>query len=77
MTERHLLAYAILLLVLIGAFLLWRRSRRVRSASEPHMRIDLLGGEGEDPVKPKPLIPSTGNRDSSIIGTKSIAEAPD
>jgi ABC-type nickel/cobalt efflux system permease component RcnA len=53
MTERHLMAYAILLLVLIGAFLLWRRSRRVRRAPEPHMRIDLLGGEAEESVVPK------------------------
>jgi ABC-type nickel/cobalt efflux system permease component RcnA len=47
--ERHLIAYAILLLVLIGALLLWRRSRRVRRAPEPHMRIDLIAGDGEDP----------------------------
>ena len=53
MTERHLIAYAILLLLLIGAILLWRRSRRVRRAPEPHMRIDLLGDEGEHGAEPK------------------------
>jgi hypothetical protein len=53
MTERHLIAYAILLLILFGALVLWRRSRRVRSAPEPHMRIDLLGDEGEDPLQTK------------------------
>ena len=54
MTERHLIAYAILLLLLIGAILWWWRSRRVRGAPEPHMRIDLLSGGGEDSAKPKP-----------------------
>jgi cytochrome c-type biogenesis protein CcmH/NrfF len=53
MTERHLIAYAILLLLLlIGAVLLWRRGRRAHRVSEPHMRIDLLG-ESEEADKPK------------------------
>jgi ABC-type nickel/cobalt efflux system permease component RcnA len=51
--ERHLIAYAIVLLVLIGALLLWRRSRRVRRAPEPHLKIDLLA-EAEVPLRRKP-----------------------
>jgi hypothetical protein len=51
--ERHLIAYAILLLVLIGAVLLWRRSRRVRRAPEPHLKIDLLAA-AEEPLRRKP-----------------------
>jgi hypothetical protein len=51
--ERHLIAYAILLLVLIGILLLWRRSRRIRRAPEPHLRIDLLAESGE-PLRTKP-----------------------
>ncbi len=51
--ERHLIAYAILLLVLIGVLLLWRRSRRIRRAPEPHLKIDLLA-EAEEPLRTKP-----------------------
>jgi ABC-type nickel/cobalt efflux system permease component RcnA len=51
--ERHLIAYAILLLVLIGALIVWRRSRRVRRAPEPHLKIDLLA-EAEAPLRTKP-----------------------
>jgi LPXTG-motif cell wall-anchored protein len=54
MTERQLIAYAILLLLLLaGALLLWRRRRRGRRAPQPHMRIDLLG-EAEDGAAPRP-----------------------
>ena len=49
MTERHLIAYAILLLVIAGAAIFWRRRRRrVRRGPEPHLRIDLLGGDPDD-----------------------------
>jgi lysylphosphatidylglycerol synthetase-like protein (DUF2156 family) len=48
MTERHLIAYAILLLALLVAAVLWRRSRRVRHSPEPHLRIDLVGDDGGD-----------------------------
>jgi ABC-type nickel/cobalt efflux system permease component RcnA len=51
--ERHLIAYAILLIVLIGALLLWRRSRRIRRVPEPHLKIDLLA-EAEEPLRTKP-----------------------
>lgn len=53
MTERHLIAYAILLLpLLIGAaVLLWRRGRRGRRAPDPHLRIDLLGGEDSEALR--------------------------
>jgi len=51
--ERHLIAYAILLLVLIGVLLLWRRSRRIRRAPEPHLKIDLLA-DAEEPLRTKP-----------------------
>jgi hypothetical protein len=51
--ERHLIAYAIVLLVLIGALLLWRRSRRVRRVPETHLRIDLLA-QAEEPLRTKP-----------------------
>ena len=53
MTERHLIAYAILLLFLIGAVVLWRSVRRPRRrhAPEPHLRIDLLAEEPEEPVR--------------------------
>lgn len=44
MTERQLIAYAILVVLLaIGAVLLWRRSRRGRRTPDAHLRIDLLG----------------------------------
>ncbi|MFL6846036.1 MAG: hypothetical protein ACJ8ER_14285 [Allosphingosinicella sp.] len=45
MTERHLIAYAILLLFLLAVFVLWRRSRRVHRPSEPHLRIDLIADD--------------------------------
>jgi hypothetical protein len=48
MTERHEIAWAILVLALLVAAILWRRSRRVRQAPERHLRIDLVAGEGED-----------------------------
>ena len=49
MTERHLLAYAILALVLLaGAVLVWRRTRRTRRTPVPHLRIDLVNGGPEE-----------------------------
>ncbi len=48
MMERHLIAYAILLLLLTAAIALWRRSRRIRRAPDPHLRIDLIGGGGAE-----------------------------
>jgi hypothetical protein len=57
MTERHLIAYAILLLLLIGAAALWRIARgprRRRHAPEPHLRIDLLGDEAGETLGTKP-----------------------
>ena len=46
MTERHLIAYAIVIvLLLIGAVLLLRRGRRGRRAPEAHLRIDLLNDD--------------------------------
>jgi hypothetical protein len=46
MTERQLLASAILLVLLLAAgVLVWRRSRRVRRAPERHLRINLLSDE--------------------------------
>ena len=54
MTERHLIAYAILLLVLIGAALLWRRRRSVQRPSDSHLRIDLLSDEPGDPDRVGP-----------------------
>jgi hypothetical protein len=57
MTERHLIAYAILLLALIGAVVLWRivrGPRRARRAPEPHLRIDLLTEEPEPPARTEP-----------------------
>jgi high-affinity Fe2+/Pb2+ permease len=45
MIERQLIAGTILLVLLLAAFALWRRSRRVRRAPERHLRIDLLTGE--------------------------------
>jgi hypothetical protein len=50
MTDRHLIAYAILLLLLVAAALLWRRSRRTGRAPEPHLKIDLIGDEGDEPA---------------------------
>lgn len=50
--ERQTIAYAILLVLLIGVALLWRRARRVRKAPDRHLRIDLLA-EAEEPVGPK------------------------
>jgi hypothetical protein len=45
-TERHLIAYAILLLFLLAVFVMWRRSRRrVHRPAEPHLRIDLIADE--------------------------------
>ena len=57
MTERHLIAWAILLVVLlVGTVRLWRvtrRSRGRRQSSEPHLRIDLLSQQpDEPPAKP-------------------------
>jgi hypothetical protein len=57
MTERHLIAYAILLLLLIGAVALWRVARgprRRRRAPEPHLRIDLIGDESEETLPTEP-----------------------
>jgi hypothetical protein len=48
LTERHEIAWAILVLALLVATILWRRTRRVRRAPERHLRIDLVAGEGED-----------------------------
>jgi hypothetical protein len=46
MLERHLIAYAILVVLLLAflaaALLLRRRSRQVRRAPDRHLRIDLL-----------------------------------
>ena len=54
MTERHLIAYGILVF-LIGAGLIWRRRRRrVRRAPERHLRIDLLADSGESPAAGEP-----------------------
>jgi hypothetical protein len=55
MTERHLIAWAILLVLLAGAVLLWRLTRRPRGrgqAAEPHLRIDLLSEQPEEKGKP-------------------------
>ena len=54
MTERHLIAYAILTLLLAAAAatVLWRRGRRARRGSRhpvPHLRIDLIGADSEEP----------------------------
>jgi hypothetical protein len=57
MTERHLIAYSILLLVLIGVAALWRIARgprRRRHAPEPHLRIDLIGEESEETLETRP-----------------------
>jgi uncharacterized membrane-anchored protein len=55
MTERQLMAGAILLVLLLAAVLLvWRRSRRVRRAPERHLRIDLTADPAEAPAVPKP-----------------------
>jgi ABC-type nickel/cobalt efflux system permease component RcnA len=57
MTERHLIAYSILLILLIGAAALWRIARgprRRRHAPEPHLRIDLLGDESDETIASKP-----------------------
>jgi hypothetical protein len=51
MTERHLIAYSILLACLIGGLVisfLIRRARRVA----PHLRIDLLGDATDQPAAP-------------------------
>jgi hypothetical protein len=48
--ERHLIAYAILLVLLIAGFIVWRRSRRVRRGPEPHLRIDLLSEAADEPA---------------------------
>ncbi|MEA3054182.1 MAG: hypothetical protein QOG72_3085 [Sphingomonadales bacterium] len=48
MTERHLIAYAILLAFLVGGVLLWYFVRRGRRGA-PHLRIDLLGKKGDEP----------------------------
>ena len=53
MTERHEIAWAILVLALLVATILWRRSRRVRRTPERHLRIDLVAGEGEDSGRPR------------------------
>lgn len=45
MMERQLIAWAILLVVLLAAAVLWQRGRRVRRAPERHLRIDLLTQE--------------------------------
>jgi hypothetical protein len=49
MTERHLIAYAIVIILLLAAAIVWRRSRRTRRAPEPHLRIDLVSGDPEEP----------------------------
>ena len=51
MMERQLIAWAILLVVLLAAAVLWKRSRRVRRAPERHLRIDLLtqGSAAKEP----------------------------
>lgn len=49
MTERHLIAYAILaVLLLAAAVLVWRRTRRTRRTPEPHLRIDLVSAGSEE-----------------------------
>jgi hypothetical protein len=53
MTERHVIAYAILLVCLIAAVAisyLMFRARRVA----PHLRIDLLGKQTDEPPPTKP-----------------------
>jgi hypothetical protein len=52
--ERHLIAYAILALFLIATLVIWRRSRRVRRAPDPHLRIDLLSGDADEPERTEP-----------------------
>jgi cytochrome c-type biogenesis protein CcmH/NrfF len=55
MTERHLAAWAILLLFLLAAGLVWRlRRRRVRRAPERHLRIDLLTDADGEPTAREP-----------------------
>jgi hypothetical protein len=55
MTDRHLIAYAILLaLLLAAAAMLWRRSRRGRRAPDAHLRIDLLAEEAEERARSEP-----------------------
>jgi hypothetical protein len=51
MTERQLMAGAIVLVLLLAAMLLlWRRSRRVRRVPARHLRIDLTADPAEAPA---------------------------
>lgn len=48
MSAREAVAYAIILLALAAAFMIWRRSARLRRRREhPRTRIDLVGGDEE------------------------------
>jgi hypothetical protein len=42
MTERHLIAYAILFLAAAIVFAVWRLGRRAHGSPDPHLRIDLV-----------------------------------
>jgi hypothetical protein len=55
MTERHLIAYAILLFFLMSAGFIWRlRRRRARRAPKRHLRIDLLPETAEEAAVGEP-----------------------
>jgi hypothetical protein len=47
-TERHLIAYAILILFLLGLVAMWCRKRRIRREPDAHLRIDLIEGHSEN-----------------------------
>jgi membrane protein implicated in regulation of membrane protease activity len=48
LTERQLIAFAIFLALVATIVYLWRRARRRREPN-PHLRIDLLGGDRGEP----------------------------
>jgi predicted MFS family arabinose efflux permease len=47
LTDRRVIAWAIVVLALLVALWIWRRSRRHRHGSDSHLRIDLLGDDQE------------------------------